>query len=145
MLIVGVVLVLVVAAVVLYNWHLFNQIHTVAVKGLSAQGSGAELGTENVLMVGSTDRCDLPKSDPLYQDCLQGHTGINRDVVMILHLVPATKQVSVLSIPRDTFVPNARAEGANKIKLMRPWPRVRANWWPPSRTISASRFSTTSS
>jgi LCP family protein required for cell wall assembly len=114
-LIVGAVVVLLVAAVVGYNWHLFNQIHTVTVKGLSAQGSGAELGTENVLMVGSTDRCDLPKSDPLYQDCLQGHTGINSDVVMILHLVPATKQVSVLSIPRDTFVPNARAEGANKI------------------------------
>jgi LCP family protein required for cell wall assembly len=113
--IVGAVLVLLVAAVVGYNWHLFNQIHTVAVKGLSAQGSGAELGTENVLMVGSTDRCDLPKSDPLYQDCVQGHTGINSDVVMILHLVAATKQVSVLSIPRDTFVPNARAEGANKI------------------------------
>ena len=34
---------------------------------------------------------------------------------MILHLNPATDTVSILSIPRDLFVPNARKEGANKI------------------------------
>ena len=113
--IVGTVLVLMVAAVVGYNWNLFRQIHTVDVKGLADTGSGAESGSENILMVGSTDRCSLPKSDPLYQDCVNGHTGINSDVIMILHLVASTRQVSVLSIPRDTFVPNARAEGANKI------------------------------
>ncbi len=110
-----VAIVLVVAGVAVYNWNLFREIHTVDVKGLTHAGSGAEKGTENILMVGSTDRCDLPKSDPLYQDCLTGHTGINSDVIMVLHLVSATRQVSVLSIPRDTFVPNARAEGANKI------------------------------
>ena len=114
-LIVGVVIVLVVAGLAVYNWNLFREIHTVDVKGLTHAGSGAEKGTENILMVGSTDRCDLPKNDPLYQDCLTGHTGINSDVIMILHLVSATRQVSVLSIPRDTFVPNARADGANKI------------------------------
>ncbi|HEY7947319.1 MAG TPA: LCP family protein [Acidimicrobiales bacterium] len=113
--IVGTVLVLLVAAVVGYNWNLFRQIHTVDVKGLADAGTGAESGSENILMVGSTDRCSLPRSDPLYQDCVNGHTGINSDVIMILHLVAATRQVSVLSIPRDTFVPNARAEGANKI------------------------------
>jgi LCP family protein required for cell wall assembly len=109
------VLVIAVVAVVGYNWHVFNEIHTVSVKGLSGPSKGAESGTQNILLVGSTNRCDLPKSDPLYQDCLQGHTGINSDVVMILHLVPATRQVSILSIPRDTFIPNARTEGANKI------------------------------
>ena len=109
------VFVLLIVGVVGYNWNLFRQIHTVDVKGLSDSGTGVETGTENILMVGSTDRCSLPKSDPLYQDCLTGHTGINSDVIMILHLVAATKQVSILSFPRDTFVPNARAEGANKI------------------------------
>jgi LCP family protein required for cell wall assembly len=34
---------------------------------------------------------------------------------MIVHLQPGAHKVSLLSIPRDTFVPNARAEGANKI------------------------------
>jgi LCP family protein required for cell wall assembly len=115
LLVVGVVIVLIVGGVAGYNWYLFGQIHTVSVRGLSATGTGAESGTENILMVGSTDRCDLPKNDPLYQDCLTGHTGINSDVIMILHLVAATRQVTVLSIPRDTFIPNARADGANKI------------------------------
>jgi len=35
--------------------------------------------------------------------------------VMILHLNPTTHAVSILSIPRDLFVPNARTTGANKI------------------------------
>ena len=35
--------------------------------------------------------------------------------IMILHLDPALPSVSVLSIPRDLFVPNARADGANKV------------------------------
>jgi LCP family protein required for cell wall assembly len=34
---------------------------------------------------------------------------------MILHLNPTTHAVSILSIPRDLFVPNARTTGANKI------------------------------
>jgi len=36
-------------------------------------------------------------------------------VVMILHLNPVNHSVSILSIPRDLFVPNARSDGANKI------------------------------
>jgi LCP family protein required for cell wall assembly len=40
---------------------------------------------------------------------------VNSDVVMILHLNPDTRKLSILSVPRDLFVPNARAEGANKI------------------------------
>lgn len=115
LLVAGLVAMVAIAGAVGYNWYLFNQIHTVSVKGLSSTGVGVESGTENILMVGSTDRCSLPKSDPLYQDCVAGHTGINSDVVMILHLNLATRRVSILSIPRDTFLPNARADGANKI------------------------------
>jgi len=40
---------------------------------------------------------------------------VNSDIDMILHLDPSTGTVSLLSIPRDLFVPNARIEGANKI------------------------------
>jgi LCP family protein required for cell wall assembly len=40
---------------------------------------------------------------------------VNSDVVMILHLNPVNHSVSILSIPRDLFVPNARSDGANKI------------------------------
>jgi LCP family protein required for cell wall assembly len=41
--------------------------------------------------------------------------GVNSDVVMVLHLDSANRSASILSIPRDLFVPNARTSGANKI------------------------------
>ena len=77
--------------------------------------NGAAAGTENILMVGSTDRCTLKTQNPIYGLCSQGVTGVNSDVVMILHLDPNAKRISILSIPRDTFIPNARKDGANKI------------------------------
>jgi LCP family protein required for cell wall assembly len=77
--------------------------------------NGAAAGTENILMVGSTDRCALKTQNPIYGLCSQGVTGVNSDVVMILHLDPNAKRISILSIPRDTFIPNARKDGANKI------------------------------
>jgi LCP family protein required for cell wall assembly len=53
--------------------------------------------------------------NPAYGLCSQGVNGVNSDVVMILHLNPANSTLSILSIPRDLFVPNARSDGANKI------------------------------
>ena len=66
-------------------------------------------------MIGSTDRCALKVQNPAYGLCSQGVNGVNSDVVMILHLNPANHSLSILSIPRDLFVPNARSDGANKI------------------------------
>jgi LCP family protein required for cell wall assembly len=72
-------------------------------------------GVENVVLVGSTSRCALKQQNKAFGLCSQGVTGVNSDVVMILHLDPNTKTAGILSIPRDLFVPNARADGANKI------------------------------
>ncbi|HUA94420.1 MAG TPA: LCP family protein, partial [Acidimicrobiales bacterium] len=66
-------------------------------------------------MIGSTDRCALKVQNPAYGLCSQGVNGVNSDVVMILHLNPSNHALSILSIPRDLFVPNARSDGANKI------------------------------
>jgi LCP family protein required for cell wall assembly len=41
--------------------------------------------------------------------------AVNSDVIMILHADPPHHRISVLSIPRDLFIPNARSTGANKI------------------------------
>ena len=110
------VLVVLAGAVAGYGWYLNNQIHRIDLKNLtSAPVKGADAGTENILMIGSTSRCALKVQNPAYGLCSQGVTGVNSDVVMILHLNPATNSLSILSIPRDLFAPNARAEGANKI------------------------------
>ena len=112
----GLVVVLIVGGVAGYAWYLSHLVHHITVKGLTAgETHGSEGGTENILLVGSTDRCALKKQYIGYGICNQGVNGINSDVVMILHLNPTTHAVSILSIPRDLFVPNARTTGANKI------------------------------
>jgi LCP family protein required for cell wall assembly len=110
------VLVLLAGAVAGYGWYLNHEIHHIDLRNLtSAPVKGDDAGTENILMIGSTDRCALKVQNPAYGLCSQGVNGVNSDVVMILHLNPADHSVSILSIPRDLFVPNARSDGANKI------------------------------
>ena len=110
------VLVLLAGAAAGYGWYLNHEIHRIDLRNLtSAPVKGADAGTENILMIGSTDRCALKVQNPAYGLCSQGVNGVNSDVVMILHLNPTTHSLSILSIPRDLFVPNARYDGANKI------------------------------
>ena len=112
----GVVVLLVVGGTAGYAWYLNHEIHRIDVRGLTdVPTRGADAGTENILMVGSTDRCALTVQNAAYGLCSQGVNGVNSDVVMILHLDPSAHSVSILSIPRDLFVPNARTTGANKI------------------------------
>jgi LCP family protein required for cell wall assembly len=99
-----------------YAYYLTHDLNRVEVHGLrSAFNSGAEVGSENILMVGSTSRCALAVQNPAYGICSEGVNGVNSDVMMILHADPATHQLALVSIPRDLFVPNARSTGANKI------------------------------
>jgi LCP family protein required for cell wall assembly len=107
---VGLVIVLVVAGVVADYYYLGSLVTKKVVPHLQTAGA-----TENILLIGSTDRCALKVQNPAYGLCSQGVTGINSDIDMIIHLDPATGAVSLLSIPRDLFVPNARITGANKI------------------------------
>ncbi|HXX88866.1 MAG TPA: LCP family protein [Acidimicrobiales bacterium] len=112
----GLVLVVLVGAVAGYLGYLNSLIHRIKVLGLSSGAtSGALANTENILLVGSTSRCDLKVQNLAYGLCSNGVTGVNSDVVMVLHLNPSTHSVSIISIPRDLFVPNARTSGANKI------------------------------
>ncbi|HEX3981031.1 MAG TPA: LCP family protein [Acidimicrobiales bacterium] len=112
----AVVVIVIVGGVAGYGWYLNHEIHRIDVRGLTdVPTSGADAGTENILMVGSTDRCALTVQNAAYGLCSQGVNGVNSDVVMILHLDPSKHAVSILSIPRDLFVPNARTTGANKI------------------------------
>jgi LCP family protein required for cell wall assembly len=108
---VGVVIVLIVAGVAADYYYLGSLVHKIKVNHLQSSSAASE----NILLIGSTTRCGLKQQNAAYGLCSQGVTGVNSDIDMILHLDPATHSVSLLSIPRDTFVPNARAIGANKI------------------------------
>lgn len=107
---VGLVLVLVLGGVVGDYFYLGSLLHRQHVGHLQSEGASI-----NILLIGSTTRCGLAVQNQAYGTCAEGVTGVNSDIDMIVHLDPATHAVSLLSIPRDTFVPNARAEGANKI------------------------------
>jgi len=108
--------VLVAAAGAALLWYENGRIHRVGVKHLSTvKTSGDQKDVENILLIGSTTRCGLKQQNQAFGLCDEGVTGVNSDVVMILHLDPDHHRASILSIPRDTFVPNARPEGVNKI------------------------------
>jgi LCP family protein required for cell wall assembly len=112
----AVVLLLIVGGGAGYAYYLAHDLNRIQVRGLhGALTTGQEAGTENILMVGSTSRCALTVQNPAYGLCSQGVNGVNSDVIMILHVDPAKHQMAILSIPRDLFIPNARAEGPNKV------------------------------
>jgi LCP family protein required for cell wall assembly len=111
-LVIAAAVVVLVGAIVGYYEYRNHQIGRVTVNGLQAIPPS---GVENIVLVGSTSRCDLKHQNPVFGLCSQGVTGVNSDVVMILHLDPDKHTAAILSIPRDLFIPNARSSGANKI------------------------------
>jgi LCP family protein required for cell wall assembly len=106
------VVVVVAGAAVGYAEYRNHQIDHIHVGNLTAVPPS---GVENIVLVGSTSRCALKQQNPAFGLCSQGVTGVNSDVVMILHLDPKLGKASILSIPRDLFVPNARGSSPNKI------------------------------
>ncbi len=85
-----------------YTRYRYSQVHKVNVAGLASQADDQPM---NILLVG--DNC---------RSCLNGQQsnafgtgaevgGGRSDVLMILHLNPANRSASLLSIPRDTWLP----------------------------------------
>jgi LCP family protein required for cell wall assembly len=108
---VGALALAVVLAVVAIYIYLGTLVSHTKVNGLQSPGK-----TENILLVGSTTRCAKgEKQSPQTGFCSEA-TGVNSDIVMVVHLNPNTHSAALLSIPRDLFEPNARAAAqANKI------------------------------
>jgi polyisoprenyl-teichoic acid--peptidoglycan teichoic acid transferase len=118
----GVALLLVIAMVLggagwFYVNYRIGQITTVNVPVLNKKPAPKPGQPFNILLVGSDSRADC--KTPTCESHLgsQGTSGGQRsDVIIILRVVPATRQLAMLSIPRDTFVPIANSGGSyNKI------------------------------
>ena len=67
--------------------------------------SGSGLGPMNILLVGDNSRVGLSPSEAAQFGTADTAGGAHSDVTMILHLDPKTGAASLLSIPRDMFVP----------------------------------------
>ena len=69
-------------------------------------------GPRNILLVGTDSGAGLDEDDPVQA----GREGENlADVIMILRVDPFTESASLLSIPRDTWVPIAPSWSKSKI------------------------------
>ena len=82
-----------------YLQYRFSQVTKVEVKHLKVAAVGQPF---NVLLIGSDSRSGESAADAQHFGTDVG--GQRSDVVKIVHIVPGTNQVRVLSIPRDTVV-----------------------------------------
>jgi LCP family protein required for cell wall assembly len=94
-----------------YVHYRLDSIHTVAAPHLTktarvAAHSAAGLDPENILLIGNETRAGITSPAEIQQfGSPQQLSGSLSDVIMILHLDPKTDTASLLSIPRDLFVP----------------------------------------
>ena len=84
-----------------YVQYRFNQVTKVTVRHLKVAPVGAPF---NVLLIGSDSRANVAGKDQNAYGTSTTAGGQRSDVIKIAHIVPATGQVSILSIPRDTVV-----------------------------------------
>jgi LCP family protein required for cell wall assembly len=108
-----ILIVVVIGGSAIYIEVQIGRIHTVTVKVTPQTGPA-----DDILLVGSTSRCAVTSSAQVklfHEECLNGTNGVNSDVIMVLRLQPG-RTPTLLSIPRDTFVPDAREGGLyNKV------------------------------
>ena len=95
-----------------YVRYRIDSIHTQAASNLtptSSKGGGGGGGgggaPENILLIGNQTRAGLSASQAAQFGNPQQLSGSLSDVLMILHLDPAKRTASLLSIPRDLFAP----------------------------------------
>lgn len=105
------------------NWRV-GQIKRVAIPSLvggtqaaGAAGSAvpaAAGGPMTILVVGSDSRAGDTGGDTAQFGSASEVAGQRSDTIMLVHLVPATRQAAILSIPRDLWVP-IPGQGDNRI------------------------------
>jgi LCP family protein required for cell wall assembly len=97
-----------------YGYYRFNQINKTSV---SLTKVGADK-PQNYLVVGSDTREGLSKDDPDYRGFNAGGQGEgpkHSDTIMIMRVDPITDTVTMLSLPRDLWVPIADTGESQRI------------------------------
>jgi LCP family protein required for cell wall assembly len=87
-----------------------HQIHRIKVNNIvHTPAKGPDVGEQTFLLIGSTSRCVLNnKQTNAFGSCAAGITGVNSDVIVLLHADPKAHKISILSIPRDLALYNVR-------------------------------------
>jgi LCP family protein required for cell wall assembly len=100
-----------------YANYQYHQMTFIPVPHLvKVQTTGPHANAVNILLIGSTSRCVLNgKQAGAFGSCADGVTGVNSDVMMLLHADPNTGRVSILSLPRDLILENVRPGQFHKL------------------------------
>jgi LCP family protein required for cell wall assembly len=91
-----------------------GQVHRIAVDGLVPAGSGTP---QTMLVVGTDSRAGESAAAAQHFGSAQQVTGQRSDVIILVRVDPAHAKVSLLSVPRDLFVPIAGTGTSNRINV----------------------------
>jgi LCP family protein required for cell wall assembly len=94
-----------VGAVYGYAKFRLGQIKVINDLPFAHKSAGSGLGVMNILLVGDNSRVGLSPAEAAQFGTSDDAGGAHSDVTMILHLDPSAGTASLLSIPRDLFVP----------------------------------------
>lgn len=97
-----------------YLHYRLGQIKRVAVAGETAVGSGQPT---TILVAGSDSRADETTAEQQSFGSASEVAGQRSDVILLVHINPATDSASMLSIPRDTLVTLAGSQTQSKINV----------------------------
>lgn len=95
-----------------YTRYRYGQIKKLSVGNLKTTQSNQPM---NILIVGSNSRAALNGKQASAFGTAQQVGGARSDVTMILHLDPKTGQASLVSIPRDLFMPIPGSSLSNRV------------------------------
>jgi len=96
-----------------YVNSVLGSIKRVPVPSITPETSGAPI---DILLVGSDSRAFVDSSGQASSfGSATTQTGQRADVIIIVRLVPTTRQIEMLSIPRDTYVPIPGTGGSNRV------------------------------
>ncbi|HET7722128.1 MAG TPA: LCP family protein, partial [Acidimicrobiales bacterium] len=92
------------AGALTWTWQRVREIPRVELSGLlqPIDTAVAEGQAQNVLIVGTDSADGLPDDDPRR---IGRDAGVRSDTIMLLRIDPASEQASLLSLPRDLWVP----------------------------------------
>jgi len=91
-----------------------RSIGRIAVPGIHPVGSGSP---QTILLAGSDSRAGETTGQAQQFGSAAEVAGQRSDVILLIHLNPATGRAAMLSIPRDMFVPIAGTTSSNRINV----------------------------
>jgi LCP family protein required for cell wall assembly len=96
-----------------YVNSVLGSIKRVPVPTITPETSGSPI---DILLVGSDSRAFVDSSGQASSfGSATSLSGQRSDVIIIVRLVPSTRQIEMLSIPRDTYVPIPGTGGSNRV------------------------------